>query len=190
MAPLDNFIIDLSNYKERFGSRVPEGKYTVRVDDAELDTSKAGNQMINVWYVIANGEHAGQTITDRLVLSEKSMFRVVAFMHAIGLSTKKQKHTLSTRTLIGKVLTITVEDGEPYNGNVRSEVKAYERPSAVVSATQSDDLENDLGDDEPVNDTAPVVEETVTESAPTAVTVTSAQNDLGEIDLDDLGDEL
>lgn len=191
MAPLDNFVVDLTNYKERFGSKVPEGTYRVKVDDAELDTSKAGNQMINLWLAIQGGDYDGVIITDRVTLSDKAMFRVVAFLNAIGLSTKKQKHALSLRHIIGKVLEVTVEDGEPYGGNIRSEVRQYARPSAAVSAVQSEDLDDDFGaeledEGEPAQapDTTPVAEE----QPPSVVKVTSSQVD-DEVNLDDI-DEL
>lgn len=192
MAPLDNFIVDLTNYKERFGSKVPEGTYRVKVDDAELDTSKAGNQMINLWFAIQGGEYDGMVITDRVVLSDKAMFRVVAFLSAIGMSTKKQKHALSLRHIIGKVLEVTVEDGEPYNGNIRSEVRQYARPAAAVSAAQSEDLEDDL-DENPAEEVEPETE-TEQEEVPASeepqptVKVTSSQTS-DEVDLDDI-DEL
>lgn len=189
MAPLDNFVVDLTNYKERFGSKVPEGTYRVKVDDAELDTSKAGNQMINLWLAIQGGDYDGSIITDRVTLSDKAMFRVVAFLNAIGLSTKKQKHALSLRHIIGKVMEVTVEDGEPYGGNIRSEVRQYARPSAAVSAVQSEDLDDDFGaeaEEAPAQapDTTPVAEE---QPSP-VVNVTSSQVS-DEVNLDDI-DEL
>lgn len=198
---LDNFVVDLTNYKERFGSRVPEGTYRVRVDDAELDQSKNGNQMINVWYVIQGGEHDGMTLTDRLVLAEKAMFRVVAFMQAIGLDTKRQKHTLSLKKIIGRVLDITVEDGEPYNGNVRSEVRAYARPAvAVATAQQDDDLDDFPAEPQEEATPATTAEDTAASApaeepaaSPSSIPVAEeSQEDTpasAEVDLDDI-DEL
>lgn len=124
----DNVNIDLSNYKDRVGQRVAPGRYGVLVEDAEVDTARSGNTMINLWFRITEGEFEGATIVDRLVLTEKSMFRVVGFMQAIGLPTPKKKLQVNLRQFIGKYLDIDVDDGEPYNGRVKSEVRGYLRP--------------------------------------------------------------
>lgn len=123
----ENIVIDLSNYKDRMGSKVEPGQYTVVVDDAEMDKSKAGNPMINVWFRIREGQHKDMTITDRFPLTEKAMFRIVGFMQALGLPTPKKRLQLTLDKFVGKSLLINVEDGEPYNGRVRSEVRSYER---------------------------------------------------------------
>ena len=63
------FILDLSQYRDRVGARVAEGRYRVRVDDAELNKSKAGNPMVELWLTIQGGEFDGMTLTDRLTLT-------------------------------------------------------------------------------------------------------------------------
>lgn len=144
----EEVIIDLSNYKDRVGSRVMPGTYRVQVEDAENTESANKNPMINLWFTIMEGEFAGQTVTDRLVLTEKSLFRVVGFMQAIGLPTPKKKLKLNTRQFIGRVLDIEVDDGEPYNGRVRSEVRGYRKVQGGAAAAA--DLP---GDDLPETDT-------------------------------------
>src|SRR5699024_9385696 len=93
--------IDLSNYKDRVGSRVAEGTYRVLVEDAEQTEARSGNAMINLFFRIQGGEFDGATIVDRLVLTEKSLFRVVGFMQAIGLPTPKKKLAISLNQFIG-----------------------------------------------------------------------------------------
>src|SRR5699024_1661645 len=77
MAADGKVTIDLSNYKDRVGSRVAEGTYRVLVEDAEQTEARSGNAMINLFFRIQGGEFDGATIVDRLVLTEKSLFRVV-----------------------------------------------------------------------------------------------------------------
>lgn len=127
MSAGTNFILDLSNYKDRVGARVEPGRYRVVVDDAEMDKSKAGNPMVNVWLRIVGGEFNGSTLTDRLTLTDKALFRVVGFMQAIGLPTPKKRLQVSTGQFIGKTLDVDVEDGDPYNGRIKSEVRGYIR---------------------------------------------------------------
>lgn len=140
----DSFVVDLSNYKDRVGQRVTPGRYRVLVEDAEMDTAKSGNKMINLWLRVEEGEHQGATIIDRLVLTENSLFRVVGFMQAIGLPTPKKRLALNLRNFIGRHLIIDVEDGDPYNGRVKSEVRGYSKIEGD-SPSAGEDLD-DLGD--------------------------------------------
>lgn len=64
----DDLIVDLTNYKDRVGNRVVPGRYTVVVEDAESDTAKTGNPMVNLWLRVQGGEFDGATIVDRLVI--------------------------------------------------------------------------------------------------------------------------
>lgn len=149
----DTTTIDLSNYKDRVGSRVKPGRYRVLVEDAELDKSKAGNTMINMWLRVVGGEFAGSTLVDRLTITEKSLFRVVGFMQAIGLPTPKKRVQLNLSTFVGKQLDVDVEDGEPYNGRTKSEVRGYLRiPAGERAATVPADLP-------PVEDEGPTMVE-------------------------------
>ena len=61
--------IDLSNFKDRVGQRIQPGRYRVVVDDVEQDTAKSGNQMINLWLRVVEGEFSGSVLIDRLVLT-------------------------------------------------------------------------------------------------------------------------
>lgn len=128
----DELVLDLSNYKDRVGSRVPPGTYRVQVEDAELTESSNKNPMVNLWFTILEGEFQGQTITDRLVLTDRSLFRVVGFLQGIGLPTPKKKLKLNIRQFIGRVLDVEADDGEPYNGRVRTEVRAYRKVARPV----------------------------------------------------------
>lgn len=138
----DELVIDLSNYKDRVGTRVIPGTYRVQVEDVELTESSNKNPMVNMWFTCLDGEFQGQTLTDRLVLTEKSMFRVVGFMQAIGLPTPKKKLKLNIRQFIGRVLDVEVDDGEPYNGRIRSEVRGYKKVPGSAAADVEDSIED------------------------------------------------
>jgi hypothetical protein len=155
----DELNIDLSNYKDRVGQRVTPGRYPVIVDDVELDKSNAGNDMINVWFRIVGGEFDGAVIIDRLTQTEKAMFRTVGFMQGIGLPTPKKRLRVNIRQWVGKRLEIDVEDGEPYNGRVKSEVRGYLRIAKGAAAAESDQDSGDLDGLEALSDTEPVSDE-------------------------------
>lgn len=124
----DEVVLDLTNYKDRVGSRVTPGRYKVYVEDAELDSTREGKPMINIWLRVQEGSFEGATVIDRLLPAhEKALFRVVGFMQAIGLPTPKKRMKLNVRQFIGRQLEVDIEDGEPYNGRVKSEIRGYYR---------------------------------------------------------------
>ncbi|MET0886203.1 MAG: DUF669 domain-containing protein [Mycetocola sp.] len=145
----NEMIVDLSNYKDRVGARVAPGTYKVQVEDAEQSKSSNNNPMVNLWFRIVGGEFDGQTIVDRLTLTEKSLFRVVGFMQAIGMPTQKKRYNLNIQKFVGKTLMIDVADGDPYNGRIKSEVRGYSRPAkAEGAAATGADLEVEEIEDE------------------------------------------
>lgn len=193
----DELIVDLTNYKDRVGNRVVPGRYTVVVEDAENDTAKSGNAMVNLWLRVQGGEFDGATIVDRLVITEKSLFRVVGFMQAVGLPTPKKRLKMNVRGFIGRTLDIDVEDGEPYNGRVKSEVRGYMRAvgagAAAEATTDLDDLdtEAETAAADPAPEASAVADSAPAEAAPAAKeeAAPAASADADEVDLDsiDLG---
>lgn len=151
-ASSTKFVADLTNYKDRTGSRIPEGEYLFRVDDAELTKARSGNQMVVVTLEVLHGEYAGETVIERLTLSAAAMFRVVNFLKALGIPTPKKRISLDTRRFVGRRVKARVQDGEPYRGNVKSEVVEFLRaPKADDSGGDefgdiTDDSAEDLKD--------------------------------------------
>jgi len=150
---MSEVVVDLTNYKDRVGERVMPGRYRVVVEDAELDKSRAGNDMVNLWLRVVGGDFDSATIVDRLTMTEKSMFRVVGFMQAVGLATPKKRIRINIRQFVGKQLEVDVEDGDPYNGRVKSEVRGYLR--LPKRGTQAD-AETDITDLSGLEEFAPV----------------------------------
>lgn len=134
----EELVVDLTQYKDRVGQRVAPGRYKVIVDDTEQDTAKSGNTMINLWLRVMEGEFKDAVIIDRLVLTPNSLFRVVGFMQAIGLPTPKKRVKINLRQFLNQVLLVDVEDGDPYNGRVKSEVRGYERAKDIKREAPAD----------------------------------------------------
>jgi hypothetical protein len=181
----DDISLDFSNYKDRVGGRVPPGRYRVVVDDTEADKSSAGNLMINVWLRIQGGEFDGTVIIDRLTQTEKALFRTVNFMQSIGLPTPRKKMRVNIRSWVGKTLEIDVEDGEPYLGRVKSEVRGYNKiPKAAggTAAADLDGLDEFAGEDAENNPPAPSIDpDTATAEDPWAMPVTD-EAEVGGLD--------
>lgn len=143
------FTFDFTNYRETGSAQVPAGTYRARVNDFEETESKAGNAMFVVYLEIIDGPYTGKQIIDRLPQTEKAMFRSAAFLQALGVKIAKKRIALNPKSLIGRPVDILVEDGEPFNGRVKSEVREYLRATKpAAKAEPAADLPDE--DDEPV----------------------------------------
>lgn len=171
---------DFTNYKDTSTAHVAPGTYHAEVSDFEETTSKAGNTMFVIYLEITEGPHAGQQIIDRLPQTEKAMFRSAAFLQALGVKIAKKKIALNPRSLIGRPVDIVVEDGEPYNGKVKSEVREYLRATKPVKAEPEDDPMADEIDEPaeaPAKPANPELDATVEDAV---------EIDVDALDIDDL----
>lgn len=169
---------DFTNYKDTSTAHVAPGTYHAEVSDFEETTSKAGNAMFVVYLEITEGAHAGQQIIDRLPQTEKAMFRSAAFLQALGVKIAKKKIALNPRALIGRPVDIVVEDGEPYNGRVKSEVREYLRATKPAKAepAAADPMADEI--DEPA--------EAPAKPAPAEDVEDVVELDVDSLDIDDL----
>lgn len=124
-GPRDSFYVDFSNYKDRSSARLPEGEYLVRVGDAEATTTKKDDPMVNVFLTVVGGPYADSPIIDRLTITEKALWRVANALRALGFKVEKRNMNIPIKAMIGRTMVIKVSDGEPYNGEVRSEIRSY-----------------------------------------------------------------
>jgi hypothetical protein len=170
---------DFTNYKDTSTAYVPAGTYCAEVSDFEETTSKAGNVMFVIYLEITEGAYAGQQIIDRLPQTEKAMFRSAAFLQALGVKIAKKKIALNPRSLIGRPVDILVEDGEPYNGRVKSEVREYLRATKPAKAEPEDDPMADEVEEAAASD-APA------ETKPSATAEDDVEIDVDALDIDDL----
>lgn len=80
--------IDVSGIKSPFDP-VPEGNYTIKVNESKLDVSKEkGDQMLKFEYEIVGGEMAGRKIFDIAMLEGRGrtsgLFKINQWCHAVG----------------------------------------------------------------------------------------------------------
>lgn len=173
---------DFTNYKDTSTAHVAPGTYRAEVSDFEETTSKAGNAMFVVYLEITSGPHAGQQIIDRLPQTEKAMFRSAAFLQALGVKIAKKRISLNPKSLIGRPVDIVVEDGEPYNGRVRSEVREYLR--ATKPAEPKPAAADPMADEDEIATPAPAAEPAKPELD--ATSEDAVELDVDALDIDDL----
>ena len=172
---------DFTNYKDTSTAHVAPGTYHAEVSDFEETISKAGNAMFVVYLEITSGPHAGQQIIDRLPQTEKAMFRSAAFLQALGVKIAKKRISLNPRSLLGRPVDIVVEDGEPYNSRVKSEVREYLRATKPAKAEPEGDP---MADGDEIASPAPAVEPAKPELD--ATVEDAVEIDVDALDIDDL----
>lgn len=165
---------DFTNYKDTSTAHVPAGTYHAEVADFEETISKADNAMFVVYLRITEGPYTGQQIIDRLPQTERAMFRSAAFLQALGVQIAKKRIALNPKSLIDRPVDIVVEDGEPYNGRVKSEVREYLRATKPAKVTPEAD---------PMADE---VEETPDPAEPAKSELDATVEDAVELDVDAL----
>lgn len=152
--------VDLTNFREKVSSHVPEGKYRVAIEDAETGTTRNGDPKITMYYRVTHGDYANTALfIDTLTLTEKAIFRLVGLMSALGMKTPRKKFRMDLSKFIGKKLVVEVGDGDEYRGRVKSEVREY-LPLSVLTGDEDDEDddededEDDLNNDESADETA------------------------------------
>lgn len=167
--------LPLAKYRDSQSDRIDPGRYTVRVEDADVQESKAGKTMVVTWLKVVDGEFEGATLVDRMTLTEAAMFRIVGFMKAVKLPVPKRDININTDVFIGRLLDVDVADQE-YRDRVNSQVTGYMMSTHAPSKAEETDLEDlEAGLDEPEAESAeetgevqePAKEEQATEPAPT-----------------------
>lgn len=139
-------VIDFSDYRALPERRITAGRHLVKIVNIETVKTKNGDPMINVTYEILDGDDKGKEFMDRLVIMDKTLFRIYGFLFALtGKKVDKKKLAVDPDKWIGKKMYITVSDQEnTYQGRttLQSNVDSYSRfAGAVVDEPEALDAE-------------------------------------------------
>ena len=111
---------------------VPAGTYKVQISKYEHGHSKnKGTPQITWTARVAKGDCEGQTIWDRTMMTENSLWRVANLLGACGLTfpvdvdTDSAFFDLICQTAVGRTSFWRVEEKTLETGNVVNEVKGY-----------------------------------------------------------------
>lgn len=159
-GPRESFNIDFTNYKDRSSAHLAPGEYLVRVVDAEVtETKKNADPMINVFYEVQGGAFAGSPLIDRLVLTDKALWRAVKVFRALGLKVEKRNMNIPLKMILGRTLVVKVSDGEPYNDEIRSEIREYFPAASFKGYSGADEGKSEKDPSEPVTSEADAIAE-------------------------------
>jgi hypothetical protein len=124
--------LDFSNTSRR-DTRLPEGEYIFKVEDAKQQKAKtSGNPMIVFTLVVNHGSMTGSQVTYRQMLLEQNLWSFRNMLEAMGHKIPEGKIKIRLETLVGKEVGARVADGEPYNNRIKSEVIDFLKPNAVI----------------------------------------------------------
>lgn len=130
----DNLFIPFGDWDEadkKEAGRLPEGEYTLKVVDVEVTKIKAGPNEgtpgLVVWFKAINAPEGLEDtyIVDRFYTMKSTLWRFSGFLRAVGIKVTQNDMSLPYKQLIGRRVTATLKDGEPFKDKIKSEVAQY-----------------------------------------------------------------
>lgn len=130
----DNLFIPFGQWDEadkKEAGLLPAGDYVLKVVDVEHTKIKSGPNEgqpgIVVWFKAMDAPAGLEDIyiVDRFYTMKSTLWRFAGFLRAVGLKVTQNDMSLPVKQLIGRKVTATLEDGEPFKNKVKSEVAGY-----------------------------------------------------------------
>lgn len=120
---------NLKEVKGQSFDPIPEGRYTVVVDKAEITTTKeSGNPMIKATLKIVEGDFKNRLAWDNFVLTEKSLWKLKTFLEAAGSKLSESGNATEqdiANAMEGVKVSVFLENRTGENGQVTSNAKNY-----------------------------------------------------------------
>jgi hypothetical protein len=127
--------------------RFKEGDYEVKFVSHEFGRSKEKETpYVQVGLEFTDGKYKGvvwSNMRTRLYLSDSSLWRLRAFLEAMGVNIPKKKVNINFSKYYGKSLGVTIVDGDPYEGRVSSEIGDFLDLDTLRGADEDDDYDED-----------------------------------------------
>lgn len=140
--------VDLSGV-ETSRRAIPEGTYSLVVNQVEQKTSREGNPMISFEFEVSEGPHKGAKLFENCSLQPQALFKLKSVLLALGMEIPNKAFDLNLKDLIG--LECEVEVGhETYEGKKRARILEYINPGESEGSEEEDEEE---GEDEDLGDT-------------------------------------
>jgi hypothetical protein len=118
------------------GDILPSGTHTVEVTESKEGTSSGGHPQVELDLRCVAGQYVDGTIKDWIVVIPKTAGKVKQILEAFGVANLDGKVSFEASDLKGKRANIVVRE-EPYDGQMKSKVKAYEPASEVAQTNGS-----------------------------------------------------
>jgi hypothetical protein len=147
------YVVDFSKDTSEDGRRrFPEGDYKVKVVSHKTGESKEkGTPFVQVNLEITEGKYKGDKVSDRLYMTDGSLWRVRSFLEAMGVSVPRKKMSVVWSKYYGNELGITLSDDE-YEGRVRSRISDFIDTDTLAEPDDEDEDELEEEEDEDESD--------------------------------------
>jgi hypothetical protein len=120
---------NLKDVKGQSFDPIPEGRYTVVVDKAEITTTKeSGNPMIKATLKIVEGDFKNRLAWDNFVLTEKSLWKLKTFLEAADSKLSESGDATEqdiANAMVGAKVSVYLENRVGPEGQVSSNAKNY-----------------------------------------------------------------
>lgn len=122
--------------REEMARLLPDGKYQCFVSNATDKQSKNGSEMIELRLETYGPDGGKFPLTDYLVFSEKSLFKILGFAEAAGIKDRYDAGSISAADCIDRTVWATVGTQKQDGFQPRNTIKGYFVPKE--SAPKSD----------------------------------------------------
>lgn len=116
----------------------PEGDYKCKVLEATSGKSGAGNEQIEFIAEIGSGEYKGQKLYLYCPLQENSLWKLHAFLTALGVDVPEDDMDIDLSELVGEEF-MGVITHETYNGRKRAKLTDFDSLENYSGADEDDD---------------------------------------------------
>ena len=136
--------VDLSGV-ETSRRAIPEGTYSLVVNQVEQKTSREGNPMISFEFEVSEGPHKGAKLFENCSLQPQALFKLKSVLLALGMEIPNKAFDLNLKDLIG--LECEVEVGhETYEGKKRARILEYINPGESEGPSEDEEEEEESED--------------------------------------------
>jgi len=123
-------LLDLTSVKTNSFAPIPEGKYLVVSDEAEIKSNKAGTgEMIAVKFRVIQGEHEGKMLFENYNIKHENQRAVEIALSKVKdfmLSAGAKSFVLNTATdLVGLKAVAVVKHRKDQNGETRASISYF-----------------------------------------------------------------
>lgn len=123
----------------------PEGDYIVEVLEAQMGESSKQNEQIEFTLEIAEGKYKGVKLWLYCTLDEKSLWKLHAFLTALGVEVPEDEMDLDLADLVGEKC-VGVVSHETYNGKKRAKMTDFDSIENYTGDREDDDDDDDEDD--------------------------------------------
>lgn len=121
--------------------KIPEGTYSVSLDEATIEKSSGGNNYIKMVFSVVEGKFKGSKLYHNCSLLPQALFNLKQVLQALGLDVPDKAYDLNLREILGLTCEVEVVH-EAYEGKTKSVISEFISPEG----DEEEELEDLLGE--------------------------------------------